>query len=209
MPLIGDVLLRTRALVDDVRLLVSQYSPYRELRVMLHLDHGHPQRDAELMRKYLDVLASVMYDALEPSLAENMERTARFVSRHRSQVLIEGAVDEVYEAGSGADKNELTDPQKAARYLAQTGVDLLGPNVGTEHRATLGRVRYQGERAGAIAQQVGARLCLHGASSLKLADIRQTADRRLRQGQHLDGAPPDRDSTVRPRRDSERGQYPG
>ena len=168
---LGDVGLGARALVDDLKLFVSERSPYRDLRVMLHLDHGHPDRDAPLMEKYLDVLASVMYDASEFSLAENVERTARFVTGHRSRVLIEGAVDEIYEAGGGTEKNELTDPEVAARYLAETGVDLLVPNVGTEHRATGARARYHGERAQAIAQRVGARLCLHGTSSLELADV--------------------------------------
>jgi len=168
-----DNLLGTQALVDDLRLLLSARSRYRQLRVMLHLDHGHPQRDAEVMGKHLDVLASVMYDASEFPLAENMERTARFAAKHRAQVLTEGAVDEIYESGSGAEKNELTDPQTAARYLAETGVDLLVPNVGTEHRATVTGAHYHGERARAIAREVGARLCLHGTSSLSLADVRR------------------------------------
>jgi len=168
---LDDALLGAQALVDDLRLLLSQRSPYRELRVMLHLDHGHPQRDAPVMEKYLDVLASVMYDASESPLAENMERTARFAAGHRDRVLVEGAVDEIYESGSGAEKSELTDPEVAARYLAETGVDLLVPNVGTEHRSTAVRAQYHGERARAIAQQVGARLCLHGASSLNPGDI--------------------------------------
>ena len=168
---LGDVVLGAQALVDDLRLLTSAGSPYRDLRVMFHLDHGHPERDAPLVEKYLDVLASVMYDGSEFPLAENVERTARFVASYRSRVLIEGAVDEIYEAGGGVEKNELTDPEVAARYLAETGVDLLVPNVGTEHRATAVRARYHGERAQAIAQRVGARLCLHGTSSLGLADV--------------------------------------
>jgi len=170
---LGDVALGTRALIEHVRLLTCEQSPYRDLRVMLHLDHGHPERDAEVVEKYLDVLTSVMYDASELPLAENIERTTRFVARHRSRLLVEGAVDEIYEAGSETEKNELTDPQVAARYLAETGVDLLVPNVGTEHRATAGRADYHGERAQAISREVGSRLCLHGTSSLGIADVAQ------------------------------------
>jgi len=169
---LDDASLGARALVDDLRLLLSQGSPFQRLRVMLHLDHGHPERDAHLIEEYLDVLASVMYDASELPLPENIERTAHFVARHRSRVVIEGAVDEIYESGSGAEKNELTDPETAARYLAETGVDLLVPNVGTEHRSTAARARYYGERARAIAGRVGRRLVLHGTSSLDLEDVR-------------------------------------
>lgn len=175
---LGDPLVGAQALVDDLRLLLSPQSPYHRLRVMLHLDHGQPEGDAALMEKYLDVLASVMYDASELPLAENLKRTARFVARHRDRVLIEGAVDEIYDSDSAAQKDELTDPEVASRYLRETGVDLLVPNVGTEHRAAAGgRARYQGEQARAIARRVGPRLCLHGASSLKPADFgRLSAD---------------------------------
>jgi len=168
---LGDTAIGTRALIDDLTALLGSRSPYRELRVMLHLDHGHPERDAPLMRKYLDLLASIMYDASELPLTENTEQTARFVAHHRERVMVEGAVDEIYEAGSGTEKDELTRPDAAERFMAETGVDLLVPNVGTEHRSTQEHVRYHGDRARAIAERVGARLCLHGTSSLTPEEV--------------------------------------
>lgn len=174
---LGDPLLGAQALIDDLKMLLSPRSPYRRLRVMLHLDHGQPEADAPLMEKYLDLLASVMYDASELPLAENIERTARFVGRHRDRVLIEGAVDEIYESVGGAPGERLTDPETALRYLRETGVDLLVPNVGTEHRAAEGaRTGYRGERARAIAHKVGRRLCLHGASSLGPDDLERLTE---------------------------------
>src|SRR5205809_4396995 len=40
-----DAQIGARALIADVEMLLSAGSPYGDLRVMLHLDHGQPERD--------------------------------------------------------------------------------------------------------------------------------------------------------------------
>jgi hypothetical protein len=52
-------------------------------------------------------------------------------------------------------------------------VDIIVPNVGTEHRATAEQVRYRGDRAREISADVGKILCLHGTSSVKPEDLGQ------------------------------------
>ncbi len=56
------------------------------------------------------------------------------------------------------------------------GVDMIVPNVGTEHRATADKVRYQSEQARKISAAVGKIMCIHGTSSVKPEDLPKLPD---------------------------------
>jgi fructose/tagatose bisphosphate aldolase len=161
-----DVSFGLKALLADVDLLLSPGSPYADLRVMLHLDHGQPDRDADLLPAVLDKFATVMYDASHWPLEENIRRTAAFVERNHHRVQIEGAVTEIVQSISQAQRDALTTPEEAERFWKATGVSLLVCNLGTEHRATVPVARYHGGVARAIRDRVGQRLVLHGVSSV-------------------------------------------
>jgi fructose-bisphosphate aldolase class II len=79
-------------------------------------------------------------------------------------------VDEIY-SDEGAEKSELTSVEKAGEFLNRTGVDILVPNVGTEHRKTSQEVVYAAEQARKISEAVGKILCLHGTSSVRKEHI--------------------------------------
>jgi fructose-bisphosphate aldolase class II len=167
----GDPVLGTRLLLADLAVFMGENSPYQRLHVMPHLDHAIPWLDADIMELAPGRLASVMYDASARPLDENIQLTAAFVERMHGKVLIEGAVDEILEAGAAGPTDKLTTVAQAERFLRETGVDVLVPNVGTEHRSPVSRARYQSERARAICAAVGKVLCLHGSSSLRLDDL--------------------------------------
>ena len=167
----GDPRLGTRLMFSDLQAFMSADSPYRHLRVMPHLDHGFPWLDGDIMDEYAGQFASIMCDASERPFEENIRLTAEYVDRMRGRVVVEGAVDEIFEAGGAGSKNEPTTVEQARRFLAETGVDLIVPNVGTEHRATADQVVYQSERAREISAAVGPILCLHGTSSVKPTDL--------------------------------------
>ncbi len=167
----GDPRLGTRLMFSDLRAFMSEDSPYRQLRVMPHLDHGFPWLDGDIMEAYADQFASIMCDASERPFEENIRLTAEYVDRMRGRVVVEGAVDEIFEAGGMGSKNEPTTVEQARRFVSETGVDLIVPNVGTEHRATADQVVYRAERAQEISAAVGPILCLHGTSSVKPADL--------------------------------------
>jgi fructose-bisphosphate aldolase class II len=113
-----------------------------------------------------------MYDCSYFPFDENIRRTAQFVQQHGHQVMVEGCVDEIIQAKDAAtEQGHLTDPAQAERYLANTGVDLLVPNLGTEHRSTAASAHYDGALAQQISQRTGSRLVLHGSSSLADADL--------------------------------------
>ena len=172
----GDPVLGCRLMFSDLACFAGENSPYRNLRIMPHFDHAIPWLDMDLMLGFADQFASIMCDASEKPFDENMETTKQYVEDVRGRVVVEGAVDEIFEDGGEGEKNDPTTAEQAQRYLEQTGVDIVVPNVGTEHRATAKQVRYLSEQARAISAVVGKIMCLHGTSSLKDEDLGRLPD---------------------------------
>jgi fructose-bisphosphate aldolase class II len=155
-----------RLFLADLHVLCAPPSPYADLNVLIHLDHIQWDSDAGLLAGELSRFSSIMFDASTLPMEENMARTANFVRMHGKTLLIEGACDEIAEAGSGAAGSGCTDPATAERYWRATGVDLVVANLGTEHRAARSTLAYRGDIARAITARIGPRLCLHGSSSV-------------------------------------------
>jgi len=167
----GNPVLGNELMLSDLKVFAGKNSPYRKLRIMPHLDHAFPWLDGDILDHFCDEFASVMCDASEKPIEENIRMTAEYVERSRGRVVVEGAVDEIFEAGGKGQKNEPTTVEQAQRFLRETGVDLLVPNVGTEHRATAEQVKYQSQRARELSAAVGKILCIHGTSSVKDEDL--------------------------------------
>lgn len=161
-----------RALVEDVEMLVSPESPYAGLQVMLHFDHGQPGMDESLFERALGKFATIMYDASGWPMAQNIEKTRQFVERVRGRVLVEGAVAEIAQAEEQA-AVPLTSAEDAEKFCNETGVFLIVPDLGTEHRSTAVAAHYDGERAQFIKARIGTKMVLHGSSSLPDADLRR------------------------------------
>jgi len=161
-----NALLGFRAIMDDIEILVSEDSAYKDVQLMIGLDHGQPDTDKEILEKELEKLALVMYDCSHMPFEENIERTAKFVEKTKDKVLVEGAVDEIYEARKSRIRSGLTPVERAERFAKETGVYLIVPNLGTEHRSTKSKLHYSSRRAREISRKVGRKLVLHGVSSL-------------------------------------------
>jgi len=161
----GQWKLGMRLFLDDVHRLTAPDSPFADLQVMIHLDHICWDRDEELLNWDMDQFSSIMFDASDLPFDMNIRKTAEFVKLNREKIVIEGACDEI-RSSSKDDGAELTTPEMAAGFYKQTGVDILVANLGTEHRASAATLKYHGEQARAITRRIGARLCLHGTSSI-------------------------------------------
>ncbi len=155
----------------DIDVLTSKGSPYEGLSVMIHLDHTQWDSDAELLKWDMGKFSMIMYDASSLPLEQNIEKTARFVAEQGRNIVIEGACDEIVDA-TGDKRTELTTPEKAEDYLRRTGVDYIVANLGTEHRASAAQLKYHGDMAKAISRITGARLVLHGTSSVSNEQVR-------------------------------------
>lgn len=151
--------------LDDVEVLARDDGPYPDVDVLTHFDHGQPDRDAEVLTQSLERFSSVMFDASALPWEENLARTAEFVAHRGNHVLVEGAADEIIDAG-GVEHAELTTPERAEEFVQKTGADMVVANLGTEHRASAADLKYVPEAARAIAERIGPKLVLHGASSV-------------------------------------------
>jgi fructose/tagatose bisphosphate aldolase len=169
----GDALLGLNLMLSDLHTYMGESSPYRHLRVLPHLDHAFPWLDSDFLELSVGKLASVMCDASEKPFAENIRLTAAYVEKGRGKIVVEGAVDEIYEAGGTGEKNEPTSVEQAVRFMRETGVDIIVPNVGTEHRSVGKTAHYQHQRACEISTAVGKKMCLHGTSSLNMDALGQ------------------------------------
>lgn len=143
-----------------------------DLPVVLHFDHG---KDLSLLREAISSgYTSVMIDASTFPLQENIRQTRQVVQWARAAgVAVEAEIGRI--AGAEDKINVLdheallTDPDEAARFVAETGCDSLAISIGTKH----GAYKFSGDshldlaRLKQIRKKVAVPLVLHGASGLR------------------------------------------
>ena len=166
-------LLGALAIIQDIKLFMSRESPYRDVRLMIHLDHGQPETDGVLLDDLTDI-ATVMFDCSAYPLEENIRRTALFVEKNRNRVRVEGAVEEISVRGK-TEVNPLTTVEMAERFVRETGVYLIVPNLGTEQQSTENKAVYGSQRAREISRKVGKKIVLHGTSGVQEKDLKTLA----------------------------------
>ena len=168
-----------RLFLSDLKVLTSDESPFATLRVMIHLDHICWDTDEQLLTWDMRQFSSIMYDASSLPFEQNMQKTAGFVEQKGNIILIEGACDEMAEAGKSMG-TDLTTPEMAENYFRKTGVDIIVANLGTEHRAAAATLQYNSGLACEITARVGPRLCLHGTSSVSSQHVAHLFDDGIR-----------------------------
>src|SRR5581483_6394209 len=161
----GDPVMGMRLFHADLRALMSPDSPYAKLRILVHLDHGQMEADADALDSPEGVFSSVMFDASALPFEENIQATRQYVDKHRETVVVEGACDTIAHVGESR-STPCTAPDEAERYYRQTGVDWIVANLGTEHRAGVAKLSYRDDVAREICRRIGPRLSLHGTSSV-------------------------------------------
>jgi len=154
----------------DINVLAAKGSPYENLHIMIHLDHIQWDIDRPLLDWDMDMFSMIMYDASELPLEDNIKLTAKFVEDNGHKIVIEGACDEIIDAG-GEEKSDLTTPEQAVHYLRETKADFIVANLGTEHRANAASLKYHQNLARQISSLTGPKLVLHGTSSVGMDQI--------------------------------------
>lgn len=151
--------------------------------VALHLDHG--LTFDTVMECIRHGWTSVMIDASKMPFEENVALTRKVVEvAHAVGVSVEAELGRLVgiedAVAVSAREASLTDPGEAARFVEQTGCDVLAVAVGTSH----GAYKFKGEakldfaRLAEIAGLVPVALALHGASGVP----REAIERALRYG---------------------------
>jgi fructose/tagatose bisphosphate aldolase len=160
-----------RLFLADLQVLTGKGSPFEDLNVMVHLDHTQWDSDKPLLEWDMRQFSMIMYDASALPFDDNIRLTTEFVSKHRDEIVIEGACDEIVDA-TGDERSDLTTPEQAVKYLGETGCDFIVANLGTEHRASAADLKYHGDLAREISRLTGAKLVLHGTSSVGNDQVR-------------------------------------
>jgi fructose-bisphosphate aldolase class II len=157
--------IRYHGALDPIALATLAIADASTARVAVHLDHAE---DPGLALRAIDRgFGSVMYDGAKLDFADNVATTRRVVEHADSAgVLVEAELGEIGGKDGAHAPGVRTDPDEAARFVAETGIGALAVAVGSSHAMT--------ERTAAIdldliARLVGAvrvPLVLHGSSGV-------------------------------------------
>lgn len=159
---------------EEFRRQVASLRP--TVPICLHLDHT---RSFQVIREAVEAgFSSVMIDASALPFEENMALTAQVVEyAHARGVSVEAELGRIGDAGlveTDTDEELFTDPQEAARFVRETGVDALAVSVGTAHGVyTVRQPRIDLLRLAAIRALTPVPLVLHGGSGTPARLIHQ------------------------------------
>lgn len=140
--------------------------------VVAHLDHGYT---AEECRIAIDSgFTSVMFDGSRTPLAQNIDDTAAIAEMaHAAGVSCEGEIGFV--GYSGGEGSAGTDPEEAAQFARETGVDAMAISVGNVHLQQDKEGGLDVERIRAIEALTDVPLVIHGGSGVPIAQRKALA----------------------------------
>lgn len=149
-----------------VRTFAESYLP--SIPVAIHLDHG---KSFDIVERSVEVgFSSVMYDGSRHTYNDNVRVTKKVVElAHSKAVSVQaelGNVPYLSEVSGGVVNwdDYMTDPDQAAEFVRETGVDTLAVAIGNAHGFTRERDVPDYDRLSAIRERVSIPLVLHGAS---------------------------------------------
>lgn len=137
-----------------------------DVPVVAHLDHGYTMDEC---REALDSgFTSLMYDGSRKPLAQNIAETAQVAElAHAAGISCEGEIGFV--GYSGGDASAGTDPDEAAIFARDSGVDAVAISVGNVHLQQGHEGGLDEDRIHAIEAVTEVPLVIHGGSGVPLA----------------------------------------
>lgn len=143
--------------------------------VAVHLDHAE---GPELVHEAVELgFTSVMYDGARLDYAANVSAT-RELSRacHAQGVWIEAELGEIGGKEGAHAPGVRTDPDEAAEFVADTGVDALAVAVGSEHAMLTRDATLDHRLIARLASAASVPLVLHGSSGVSDSELVRAAD---------------------------------
>lgn len=150
--------------------------------VCVHLDHCET---LSYMEQALEMgFTGVMYDGSALSYGENVANTKTAVAmakKYGANVEAEIGTLASREDGAAAAAGPVyTDPELAARFCAETGIDALAPSFGTAHGIYKAKPVLDLERVREISEKTGLPLVMHGGSGVSDDDYRTAIHKGIR-----------------------------
>ncbi len=158
------------------------WSDYGDVHITHHYDHGHHTLPGGIISKNeflrdeqaLSFFSSVMFDDSHSPFADNIVHSAeykKFLQSKGIDKVVEGCLEEVAAGGKGLEASQFTKATEIEEFLEKTGFELVVPNIGTES-INAKPVGVQFDILEDIQKLgVGARLVVHGFSSIKSLPI--------------------------------------
>ena len=131
--------------------------------VVAHLDHGYTFDEC---KEALDSgFTSLMFDGSRKPLAQNIEETAKIAEMaHAAGISCEGEIGFV--GYSGGENSAGTDPQEAAKFARESGVDAMAISIGNVHLQKSQAAAVDMDLLRAIEAVTDVPLVLHGSSGI-------------------------------------------
>ena len=143
-----------------------------QVPVVAHLDHGYTYEDC---RAALDAgFTSLMFDGSRNPLQQNIDETAKIAEMaHDAGISCEGEIGFVgYAQG---ESSAGTDPEEAAKFARETGVDAMAISVGNVHLQENKEGGLDEARIAAIQTLTDVPLVIHGGSGVPVAQRQRLA----------------------------------
>lgn len=150
--------------------------------VAVHLDHGE---DLEYLQTALDLgFTGIMYDGSVLPYEENLANTKKAVAMARKtgasvEAELGSMGKRILETESGTDGNDdttkiYTDPELAAKFVADSGIDALACSFGTTHGLYLTKPRLDFDVVRNVRKATGGiPVVMHGGSGVSAADFHE------------------------------------
>ncbi len=134
--------------------------------VVAHLDHGYTFEECKEALE--SGFTSVMFDGSRKPLTQNMDETAAIAEMaHAAGISCEGEIGFV--GYSGGEGSAGTDPEEAAQFARETGVDAMAISVGNVHLQQDKEGGLDEHRIRAIEAVTEVPLVIHGGSGVPTA----------------------------------------
>lgn len=173
--------------IDIIGPIMVERAKAAKVPVCVHLDHGE---NLSYLVKALNLgFTSVMFDGSALSYEENVANTrlaVKFAHAKGASVEAEIGVMGKRELGPGHEKIEdqpeaiYTDPDMAARFVKETGIDALACSFGTAHGIYLTQPKLDMSVLEKVKQRVNIPIVMHGGSGVSEEDYRKVIARGVR-----------------------------
>lgn len=157
--------IRYHGALDPIALATLAIAGASTAPVAVHLDHAE---DPGLALRAIDHgFGSVMFDGAKLDFADNVATTRRVVVHaDGAGVLVEAELGEIGGKDGAHAPGVRTDPDEAARFVAETGVGALAVAVGSSHAMTERTAVIDLDLVARLARVVPVPLVLHGSSGV-------------------------------------------
>ena len=160
--------------LETIGPVLVQSAKSAKVPVCAHLDHCE---DLGYMAKALEIgFTGVMYDGSTLPYGENLANTKKAVAmakKYNCGVEAElGALASREGGTANAAGPVYTDPDEAAAFCKETGIDALAPSFGTAHGIYKARPVLDLNRVKLISEKTGLPLVMHGGSGVSIEDYR-------------------------------------